>query len=207
MTSFAVEDCEVSHFGYQIFYNDQNTDGVYGTVRFRNSFFHDFPGTGGDGIDFRKGTINALEVENCTFANGFRSFLRMQIACNTTFKNCTFYKISTFDSGNNTGLFRTNVGGTFDLRNCLFVETGVQNPTSATTGNFCRNAASMVATATYDNNNIHSCYNLLVGLYTTVAQVDATTLDPGFVDPANYDFTVTNQTVIDNNIGDPRWLH
>ena len=30
-------------------------------------------------------------------------------------------------------------------------------------------------------------------------------LDPGFVDPSTGDFTITNQTLIDNNIGDPRW--
>ena len=32
------------------------------------------------------------------------------------------------------------------------------------------------------------------------------TLDPGFADPASGDFTVSNQTIKDKNIGDPRWL-
>ena len=37
--------------------------------------------------------------------------------------------------------------------------------------------------------------------------VDATgvTLDPGFTDAANGNFKVSNQTIIDNEIGDPRW--
>jgi hypothetical protein len=204
LTSFAIDGCEVSHYANQIIYN--NAAGVFGAISVKNTFVHDIAGGGGDGFDFRGGTIASLAVENSTFANGFRSFLRMQVSCVTSFKNCTFYRISIVDNSNNTGLFRTNVGGTFEVRNCLFAETGLATPTAPTVGNFCRNAASMVATATYDNNNIHSCYNLLVGLYTTASAVDATTLDPGFADAANNDFTVSNQTIIDNNIGDPRWL-
>jgi hypothetical protein len=207
LNSLTIDDCEISHFTNQIIYNEAAASGVYGTIKFKNSFFHDFVGSGGDGIDFRAGTIGSLQVENCTFANGFRTFLRMQIKCSTSFKNCTFYKISNYDNGNNHGLFRSHVEGTFGAVNCLFVETGVPTPAFATTGNFCRQASYMSTTATYDNNNIHSCYNLMVGLYTTPGQVDATTLDPGFADAANNDFTVSNQTIIDNNIGDPRWLH
>jgi len=39
-------------------------------------------------------------------------------------------------------------------------------------------------------------------------KIDAsgTTADPQFVNAASGDFTVKNQTLIDNQIGDPRWL-
>jgi hypothetical protein len=33
-----------------------------------------------------------------------------------------------------------------------------------------------------------------------------TTEDPGYADAANGDFTISNQTLIDNQVGDPRWL-
>ncbi len=161
---------EVRNYTNQIIYN--NAAGTYGTIVFKGSFFHDIPGGGGDGIDFRGGTIGTLAVENCTFANGFRTFLRMQVTCNTSFKNCTFYKVCTLDNSNNAGLFRANVGGTFEVRNSLFVETGVQAPANVQAGNFVRNAANMGATAAYANNNIHSCYNLMVGLYTAPSQVE-----------------------------------
>lgn len=207
--SLTIEDCEISSYTNGILYN--NASGVYGSVRISNTYAHSMVGSGGDGIDFRNGTIGSLTVENSTFANAFRSFLRMQLPCTMLFKNCTMYKISTPDNTNNTGIFRASgaagATNTLEVSNCLLVETGVLNPTvSVTSGNWCRNAASMLAVPTYDNNNIHSCYNLLVGLYTTAAQVSATELDPGFVDAANGDFTVTNQTIIDNNIGDPRWF-
>jgi hypothetical protein len=88
----------------------------------------------------------------------------------------------------------------------LFAETGVASPANAQSGNFCRQDSYMVESPVYANNNIYSCYNLLVGLYTTAAQVSATELNPGFADAANGNFTVSNQTLIDNGVGDPRWL-
>lgn len=203
LTSLTVDDCEVSHYANQIIYN--NAAGVYGTVTLKGSFFHDIPGGGGDGIDFRGGTIGALQVENCTFANGFRTFLRMQVTCNTSFRNCTFYKVCTPDNSNNAGLFRANVGGTFEAINCLFAETGVAAPVNTGAGNFVRNATNMAAIPTYDNNNIFGCLNLLVGLYTTASAIDATELNPAFADAANNNFKVTNQTLIDRNVGDQSW--
>ena len=48
------------------------------------------------------------------------------------------------------------------------------------------NAAGQIASAFYDSGNF-------------------TELDPGFVDASSGDFTVTNQTLLDNAVGDPRW--
>jgi hypothetical protein len=208
LTTLVISDCEISNYKDQFIYN--NASGAYGSISVSNSYIHSIAGTGGDGIDFRGGSLGSLTVENTTFANGFRSFLRMQVASNTLFKNCTFYKISAIDNSNNTGIFRaTGAAGPnnkLEVRNCLFVQTGVASPTSVQSGNWCRNAGNMVAIPTYANNNIFGCLNLLVGLYTAASQVSASELDPGFVDAPNGNFKVTNQTLIDNNIGDPRWL-
>ncbi len=205
LTTLTIDGCEISNYGNNFIYN--NTSGTYGTISIKNSYIHDIPGSGGDGIDFRGGSITALTVENSTFANGFRNFLRMQVACAVSFKNCTFYKVSTVDNSNNNGLFRMNktAGGSFEVRNCLFVETGVESPASAQVGNFCRQDSYMVELPVYANNNIFACHNLLVGLYTTLSQISATELNPGFVDAANGNFKITNQTLIDNAIGDQRW--
>lgn len=202
--SLSIIDCDISGYTNNFIYN--NASGTYGSILVKGSYVHNIPGGGGDGIDFRGGAISSLTVENSTFANGFRTFLRMQVECATSFKNCTFYRISNVDNSNNNGLFRSSGGGTFEVRNCLFVETGVQNPTAPQAGNFTRQASYMVDAPEYANNNIYNCYNIFVGLYTSASQVSATELDPGFADPANGDFTVTNQTLIDENIGDPRWL-
>ncbi|MBX2945113.1 MAG: DUF5123 domain-containing protein [Cyclobacteriaceae bacterium] len=211
ITTLSIQDCEISHYQNTLIAstNTSASAGKFGSIIIKGSYVHDIlPATGGDGLDFRGGTVGSLSVENSTFANAFRSFLRMQVASNTSFKNSTFYKIciGTNDS-NNTGLFRANVGGTIEVRNCLFVETGREDAATAANGGvWTRNATSMAATPTYANNNIHSCYNILGGLYTTPAQISATELNPGFVNAAAGNFTVTNQTLIDNQVGDPRWL-
>ena len=205
--TLSILDCEVSGYTNNFIYN--NASGTFGEIIVKGSYIHSIPGGGGDGIDFRGGgAITSLTVENTTFANGFRTFLRMQVECASSFKNCTFYKVANNDNGNNHGLFRSSGGGTFEVRNCLFVETGVEgfdDPTNSR-GNFCRQASNMVDSPTYANNNIYGCYNIFAGLYTSAAQVAATEINPGLADPGNGDFTVTNQDILDNQIGDSRWL-
>lgn len=204
--TLSIIDCEISDYSNNFIYN--NTAGTYGDIIIKGSYIHSIPGGGGDGIDFRGGVIGSLTVENNTFANGFRTFLRMQVSCASVFKNNTFYKVANNDNGNNHGLFRSSGGGTFEVRNCLFVQTGVEGITDPANsrGNFCRQASNMVPSPEYSNNNIYDCYNIFGGLYNSAAAVSATEINPGLVDPENGDFTVTNQDIIDNQIGDPRWL-
>lgn len=206
LTTFNILDCEISHYTNGIIYN--NTASTFGTIKVTNTMAHTIVGSGGDGFDIRGGVITALNVQNSTFANGFRNFLRMQVNCAVVFKNNTFYRVSNYESSNNNGLFRLNkaVGGSLEVSSCLFVETGLQNPLSPQEGNFCRQDSYMVENPVYSNNNIFNCHNLLAGLYTTAAQVSATELNPAFEDAANNDFTVTNQAVLDKKIGDSRWL-
>ncbi len=205
LTTLTIDNCEIRGYKDHLIYNNQT--GAYGTITITNTIIDDIQGAGGDGIDFRGGSLGTLKVENTTFSNGFRTFLRMQVQSDVSFRNVTFYKVANFDNGNNHGLFRMSGGGSFEVRNSLFVETGVPGAVApATLGNFCRQASNMVAGPVYSNNNIHGCHNLLTGLYTTVAAISATELDPGFANAAGGDFTVTNQDIIDNNIGDPRWL-
>jgi hypothetical protein len=200
--SITITDCEISNYNNNFIYN--NTAGVFGSIIISGSYIHDIPGTGGDGIDFRGGTLGMLKIENTTFANGFRTFLRMQASSDVSFTNCTFYKISCLDDGNNHGLFRCSAGGTLNVSNCLFVATGKENPTNATVGNWCRNAANMAASPTYYKNFYYNCPNLWVGLYTNPSECSATEANPGFKDAENGDFTVTNIDLV-GVAGDPRW--
>jgi hypothetical protein len=201
VSSILIEGCEISGYKNNFIYS--GGDGrTFGSITITDSYVHHIAGGGGDGLDFRGGTIGSLTVENSTFANGFRTFLRMQLECATTFRNCTFYKVAIVDSGNNRGLFRSSGGGTIEVSSCLFNETGLDGTER---GPWTR-AGDMSATASYSNNYFYSCYNLWTGEYTDPSQVSATEADPGFVDPENGDFTVTNQMLIDNGAGDPRWL-
>lgn len=197
-----INDCDISNYSNQLIYN--NAAGKIGDFTITNSLIHDIEGSGGDGIDFRGGTLGSMKVENTTFYNSFRTFLRMQAKVGAiSFTNCTFYKVSTLDNSNNHGLFRVADGSTFQVKNCLLVETGASNPANATSGNFCRQASNMKATATYSDNIYYNCHNLWVGLYTNPTECAANEADPQFKDPAKGDFTVQSIVV---NAGDPRWL-
>ena len=198
--SLTVTGSEFRDYTRAVIYN--NSAANFGDITISDCIFTNFPGDGGDGIDFRGGSLNSFTVENTTFDTGFRAFVRMQVACNMAFRNCTFYRVASFNNSNNSGLFRIS-GGTLEVSKCLFVETGVEGTEY---GNWCKNANNMGATPTYSQNYYYNCYNLWAGLYTNPASCSATEANPGFKDAENGDFTLSNEDLIYNKIGDPRWI-
>ncbi|MDL2255645.1 DUF5123 domain-containing protein, partial [Parabacteroides sp. OttesenSCG-928-K15] len=195
-----VTGCEFRDYSRAIIYN--NAKANFGDVLISGCLFTDIPGDGGDGIDFRGGSLKSFIVENTTFDTGFRAFVRMQASCDMAFRNCTFYRVANFNNSNNSGLFRNSGGGTLEVKKCLFVETGVAGTTY---GNWCKNADNMKATPTYADNYYYNCHNLWAGLYTDPAQCNAKEANPGFKNAEAGDFTLTNDDLIAWGIGDPRW--
>ncbi|PTB97296.1 hypothetical protein C9994_03425 [Marivirga lumbricoides] len=201
LQTLLIDDCDVSGYADRFIYNQGN--GTYGSITVSNSYVHDIVGNSGDGFDFRGGTVGALTLQNSTFANAFRTFIRMQVESDVVVNNCTFYKVSTLDNGNNRGLFRASGGGSIEVSNCLFVGIGIPD----TERGFWTKSGDMSANTSYSNNYYFDSPVLFAAgsEYTNPAEVDATEADPGFEDPENDDFTITNQTLIDNQVGDPRW--
>lgn len=187
--------CELRNYIRTLIYN--NVSGTLGNVTYSDCIVHDFPGTGGDGFDIRTGTLTSLTVKNSTFYNGFRAFLRLQVSSSVTFSNCTMYEVCILEDSNNTGLFRSTVGGTLAVSNCLFVQIG-----STTYGAWCKSSSYMKSTPSYSGNIYYNSANLWTGYYTSSSGV-ATEANPQFADPTNGDFTVGNALV---TAGDPRWL-
>ncbi len=215
--TLTISECEIS--GYtNSFISSTNTssaNGKFGNIIISNCYVHDIlPATGGDGLDFRAaGAVTNLTVENSTFANSFRSFLRLQATANVIFRNCTFYKLcvgGNVNDSNNTGLFRiTGAGSMFEVRNCLFAETGRNDATDPLRGGVWTRAASNmnVEAPVYANNNVFNCFNIFAGLYTSASQVAATETEPLLEDPVNGNFRVNSQALKDRNVGDPKWLY
>jgi len=199
-----IEGCEISGYNNNIIYS--NSGGTYGDIIINNSYIHDIIGGGGDGFDFRGGVVGSLTVTNSTITNGVRTLLRMQAPADVVFSNCTLYKVCTVASGNNRGFFRMSGGGeSLEVSNCLFVETGIDD-NGTLRGNWTRAGdISLEVVTDYDNNYYFNAIALFEGEYTDPSEVDATEEDPGFADPENGDFTITNQNLIDNQAGDPRW--
>ena len=112
------------------------------------------------------------------------------------------------EDGSNRGLFSMAKGKSLTVKNCLFHSVGlncsaVDNVKSGVWG---RTDKLKVSEAVYENNYYYSCPNLWGGIYSDNHANVATEADPQFKDATNGDFTVQNQTLIDAQVGDPRWL-
>lgn len=207
LATFTVEGCEIRNMGKHIFYN--SAKGTIGDVVINNTLIDNIDDGGGDGFDIRGGSLNSLTVTNTTISNGIRTLLRCQ-ATNTikvTFDHCTFYNICTLDNSNNNGLFqmdKTDENSLLTVTNCLVYGVGKEGPSNAESGTWGR-SSKFKASASYKNNYYYNCPNLWASLYKDDHSSVATEADPGFVDAANGDFTITHEDMIFYQVGDPRW--
>lgn len=160
---------------------------------------------GGDFIDFRSGHVSNLSVTNSTFnkvAARPRDFIRMDAAsgisgtgltCNILIDHCTFYSVS----NSRRILYVRFVSNASTVTNNIFAGpegyTGYYSNQAATTDPAC------------SNNNYFNAPAFYTGSLKLDKSSSYTTLDPGFINAESGDFKITNQALIDNNIGDPRW--
>ncbi len=201
--ALTIEGCEIRNMKKHILYN--NKKGTFGTIVMNNTIVDGVANSEGDGFDLRGGALTSLTVTNSTFSNGIRSFVRCQVIADVAFRNCTFYNLSTIDDSNNTGLFRVEKdGSTLVVTNCVFYAIGLESPTNANSGVWAR-ADKLKAEETYSNNYYFNCPNLWANAHASDHASVATEADPGFVDAANGDFTITNEDMIYEQVGDPRW--
>lgn len=206
LTTLTLSGCEVTGYTNNFVYN--NNGGTYGDIVINNCYVHDTCPSGGDGLDFRGGTLSSLSVTNTTFANSFRTFLRCQasVSGNITFDHCTFYNVCINNNSNNHGLFRITDAdsSTFTVQYCIFYGIGFEGA-SGNMGVWARTGSNMeVSREVYNNNYWYNSPNLWGGRYTEDTGV-ATEADPGFVDAENGDLTITNEDMIFYGVGDPRW--
>ena len=206
LSTLTINGCEVTGYSNNFIYN--NNGGTYGDIIINNCYVHDTCASGGDGLDFRGGLLNSITVTNTTFANGFRTFLRCQaeLTGDITFQYCTFYNVCINNNSNNHGLFRITDGdnSTFSVLNCLFYGIGFEGA-SGNMGVWARTGSNMeVSREIYEYNYWFNSPNLWGGRYTEDTGV-ATEGDPGFVDAANGDLTITHEDMIFYQVGDPRW--
>ena len=167
---------------------------------------------GGDFIDFRTSYLANLTVTNSTFsncANAPRDFIRMDgDSKGNTFdngtnmpvievSNCTLYNVMNSTSSTKRFFYVRWSQNEITSKNNNFVEMGnsVYSNQSATSQADCSTNNYFHADGYFDNT---------VEVFDNSANY--TTLDPGFADTDNGDFTISNQTLMDNNVGDPRWL-
>ena len=206
LNELSIEGCEINNIKGQVIYD--NKGGTWGSIVINNTIVNNVA-YGGDGIlDIRSGALTSCTITNSTFANGFRSFLRVEVETTVSLTNCTVYMACAEEDGSNRGLFSMAKGKSLTVKNCLFHSVGlncsaVDNVKSGVWG---RTDKLKVSEAVYENNYYYSCPNLWGGIYSDNHANVATEADPQFKDATNGDFTVQNQTLIDAQVGDPRWL-
>ena len=205
-----------------LIYGAKDKNSSVNTLEVSGSYFDEIGAK--DFIDFRNSTtLNALRVVNNTFANGIRTFLRLDANCtcnSVEVRNNTFYNNCFTDSKDNNGIFH------------------VQSPIPAASYNVTRNLFASVkkldGAPTDDKGN---GYPKLISVASKVLPSfaanyyydittegehswwtkDKVTAEQGlagygillaenpFKDAANRDFTLTNALAISERIGDQRW--
>ncbi len=201
--SLLVSGCNIHDFATSFIRSDV-TDLSLQSLIVENSILTNIFTDGGDFIDFRKSNVLNVTVRTSTFNNCApgRDFFRLDdagsltqtgLTCNVLLESCTLYGVSNTADRVLYVRFQLNK---IIVKNNLFAETTA----------YYSNQGRTDPTPTFLNNN----YFNAPGFYTTNIVYDTsgtyTDLDPGFADVAAGNFKVSNQTLLDNQVGDPRWL-
>lgn len=169
---------------------------------------------GAEFIDVRFGFINNIVLQNSTFdtCSDSREFIRIDgspntltgtgLTTNVLINKCTLYKVSTTVASKRL-LYLRFASNTSTVTNTLITDT----PTALYSN---QNGTSTPTTPPAFANNNYFNASLLYTVGASAITVDKsstfTTLDPGFTNAATGDFTISNQTLKDNLVGDPRWI-
>ncbi len=207
VNSFLVEGCTIRGYNQALIYGGSAVMKIE-TLTFNNCVVSNIINDGGDFIDFRSGHVVKLTITNSTFnkvAAAPRDFIRLDNSSGSfpgstsavVIDRCTFYEVS---NGRRI-LYVRFVNNTSTISNTIFAGAeatygGYYSNQAATTQPVCSknnyfNAASFLSGVTngkFDISGTHTSYN------------------PGFVNAASGNFTVTNEELQINGIGDPRWL-
>jgi hypothetical protein len=164
---------------------------------------------GADFIDFRNTYVADIVIKNSTFdtCSTGRDFVRVDavapasgfsgtgLTTNVLIESCTLYKVSNTSAPKRI-LYVRFASNTSTVKNTLITDTSAiytNQPTTtvpAYTKNYYFNAPSFMDSTIASNK----------------PDATGTVADPQFVSAATGDFTVKNQTLIDNKVGDPRWI-
>ena len=203
---FVMEDCEVKNYVKGLYY--VNKKALIESTTFKGNIIHDIECNGGDFIDYRNGMSKTFLFEGNTVynsANNPRDFFRMDSGGATNFPNATSNITITANT-----LY--NVSNSNSKR-ILYIRLGNAGPITFTKNILANTAAyytnqSTTVINTLESNNYFNAPNF-TGSDVDKAQLDAsstkTSLDPGFTDAANGNFTISNLTLINNGIGAARW--
>lgn len=203
-----VTGCTIHDYNKSLFAGSSSIVSTIESITMNNCVVTNILTNSADGIDFRGAYLGSLSLTNSTFVNCApgRDFIRLDDTSGTfpgrvtdvLIDRCTLYGVS--NSSSRRILYVRFVDNTLTVTNSLIAETaGYYTNQSRSSQPDCSN-----------NNYFNAGAFIPGGTDTSGALFDQstsyTTLDPGFEDAANGIFTVSNQALLDNQVGDPRWL-
>jgi len=194
-----IENCSISNYNKGLMY--VNKQSLIESVTFKGNTISNIIGDGGDGIDFRNGLAKTFTFINNTVYNSAkdRDFFRMDAGGSSNFPgqnsvititNNTFNEVCSGSSSRRILYIRLATHQITFSKNIVANMQGIYTNQSST------NIVAM------SKNNYFNAPNLAEN----DSFGDFTTLNPGFKDAANGDFTVSNDDLKFAGIGDPRWL-
>jgi len=171
------------------------------SVSIRNTIYSEIEGDGGDFIDFRNGLARTFEFVNNTVYNSAinRDLFRMDAGGSTNFpgiKSIITIQNNTFN----------NVSSGSNSRRILYIRLAdhdisfTKNIVANLQGRYTNQSSTNIVQLS--KNNYFNAPNVIADETGT----DYTTLDPGFANPDAGNFTVSNEELKFQGIGDPRWI-
>lgn len=213
VTDVTFRNCTITGLENGLFYSSTTNGATVGTVTYEGCTIYDNPGSGGDGLDIRNGNLGSINFTNNTVYNSFRSFLRIDdkvtFTGKITISNNTLMGLCTEIEGtNNRGLFAVRASGAegkVELSsNLLLHMTGLSTFMSTSGANLA--ASSFVLS----NNHYFDVAETFFNEKCTEANAIAgggsvLAADPCF-NSAGMNFHLTNSTLLNAKVGDPRWF-
>ncbi|GGF73592.1 DUF5123 domain-containing protein [Wenyingzhuangia marina] len=202
--SLLIKGCNIHDFD-RSFIAGNTTDAIVQSVTVEDCIVTNVVTNGGDFIDFRNSDVFNVTVRTSTFNNCApgRDFFRIDdagtstqngLVCNVLLENSTLYGCC--DSSSKRVLYIRFQTNDIIVQNTLITDTGSEGYSDQSRTD---------DTVTFSNNNYFNADGFF-NPSQTVFDGSGTQLDPEFADPLNGDFTIGNQTIKDNLIGDPRWI-
>ena len=159
---------------------------------------------GAEFINVRTAYVASTVLKNSTFNNcsASRDFIRLDAVATITgstskvlIESCTI---------NNPGMIITNrlLYVRFASNECTVKNTLFSN----TAAIYSSNQAGTTLPVFSNNNYFNSPNFQNTAIASNKVDAAGTALNPGFANAATGDFTISNQTLIDNKVGDPRWI-
>lgn len=165
---------------------------------------------GSDFIDFRATYVASISIKNSTFntCSAKRDFVRVDAAglsgtglkTNVLIEGCTLYNVS------NSTVAAGAAGKRILYLRFVSNSSAVRNTIIAGTAAVYNNNIATELPIFADNNYFEAVNFKDSAIKDNRIDIGATTLNPGFANAATGDFTISNQSLKDKKIGDPRWI-